>query len=104
MSGSGRKAPGCPEVAGGPLRMSGSGWWTLRVLREWSVVSSGCQGDVGRPFRMSWSGLEALPNVREWSGGPPDVREWSGDPTGFAGVVGSQLRMSGRGREPPQMS
>ena len=43
---------------------------------------------------MSGSGREVLPDVQEWSGGPP----------GCLGVVGSPSKMSGSGREAPQMS
>ena len=59
--------PGCPEVAGRPSRMSGSGREALPDVREWSGGPPECPAVVGRPFRMSGSGREALPKVREFS-------------------------------------
>ena len=46
--------------------MSGNGWETLLVVREWSRGPPRCPEVVGRPTWMSGSGREALPDIREW--------------------------------------
>ena len=75
-------SPGFPVVVGITSQMSGSGWESLPLVREYwepppeclggnpscpGMVggSSGCPGVVERPSRISGSGREALPNVQE---------------------------------------
>ena len=94
--------------------MSGSGWETLRDVREWaggrpkcpsmvvmhSRMSGSCQKALSkslRPSRMSGYGRDTFPDVAEWWEALPDVRQFSGGPPGCPEVAGRPSRLFGSG-------